>query len=156
MHNTSTNCSGTHRWPTLRRHLVAKHLNADAGKLHPLWATLAEPLVNAAAEKEFRKKGVKKVTWLGSKGDLLIWSGRLMHRGSVAVDSSLLRPGIIAHYSDVNVRPEFGDDIRKWKDGGYYWHNGQSVDQTEKWYIHQDSDEGGKSTEPEPEASPMP
>jgi hypothetical protein len=56
-------------------------------------------MVNAAAEAEFEKRKVKRVLYTPKgKGDLLIWHGKLFHRGTVARDPSLLRPGIIAHY----------------------------------------------------------
>ena len=38
-------------------------------------------------------------------GDLLIWHGRLMHRGS-APTGNRWRPALIAHYSGVNHRPD--------------------------------------------------
>ena len=95
---------------------------------------------------EFKRRKAKRVVYTPKgKGDILIWHGRLFHRGTVARNQSLLRPGIIAHYSATDARPEFGTDIRQWRmsaeagggHGGYFWNNNADTadDDTDKWYF---------------------
>lgn len=51
---------------------------------------------------EIIKNGKKTFSFLGKKGDILIWSGNLIHRGSVPKDSSLLRKSLIGHYNMIS------------------------------------------------------
>jgi len=37
---------------------------------------------------------------------VLIWHGRLLHRGSRPTNPSLLRRALISHYSGINHRPD--------------------------------------------------
>ena len=55
------------------------------------------------------------------KGDILIWHGKLMHRGSIPKDPTILRPALISHYSNIRDRRDFGNEMLRHGDGGYYW-----------------------------------
>ena len=60
----------------------------------------------AAIEAEIRDRGVAPRRFLGRKGDVLIWHGRLMHRGTQPVRTDLERRALIAHYSGISHRPD--------------------------------------------------
>jgi len=121
---------GSHKWPCVRRHLVQKHLSeefamltdsADGGKGH--WAEFAETFVNEAYVRELEEKNCVVSQFLGRPGDVLIWHGKLVHRGSAPNDPSLERPSMISHFSGTTVRSDIGTDIRRnGDDGAYYWH----------------------------------
>ncbi|MEA2898706.1 MAG: hypothetical protein QOJ84_4321 [Bradyrhizobium sp.] len=119
---------GTHKWPCMKSHKVKQYLkpeyrnvtsSRENSKLH--WAALAELITNAAYEDKLRHSGLKTEKFLGKKGDVLIWHGRLLHRGSVPKDNNIPRPSIITHYSDIATRRDIGSRIRQHNDGGWYW-----------------------------------
>jgi ectoine hydroxylase-related dioxygenase (phytanoyl-CoA dioxygenase family) len=59
-----------------------------------------------AIEQEIRVRHMRPVQFLASKGDVLIWHGRLIHRGTAPTQPGLLRKSLIAHYSGVSHRPD--------------------------------------------------
>ena len=65
-----------------------------------------EKFVVPAIEAEIAARGVAPQKFLASRGDVLVWHGRLMHRGSLATSQNFWRPALIAHYSGTKHRPD--------------------------------------------------
>ncbi len=113
---------GSHRWPLLRGENVRRFLTDEErerkeyGVNH--WPKYSERFVVPAIEAEIARRGVPPRTFLGEKGDVLIWHGRLMHRGTLATQAGLERRSLITHYSGLNHRP---DMVERAQDGN--WQN---------------------------------
>ncbi|MBD2160625.1 phytanoyl-CoA dioxygenase family protein [Limnothrix sp. FACHB-1083] len=96
---------GSHRWEVCRRERILAALPPDL-RDDPAWPSHSEKILTPLYEEEIPRKGIKPVTWCGKKGDVLIWHGWLLHRGSYPKDSEILRPTIITHYSSIQHRPD--------------------------------------------------
>lgn len=96
---------GSHRWPVMRRERVLALLS-PAERSSPQWPRFAERFVTAAYEDEISRTGLPVRSFLGNKGDVLIWHGRLVHRGSKAKVPGMVRRGLVAHYTEVTHRPD--------------------------------------------------
>lgn len=87
---------------------------------------------------EIEKRNGETFTFLAKRGDVLIWHGRLVHRGTIPENKDKTRMSIIGHYcnnyahKDVNeAQPNAdkiyydmeGDTVRyaRWASGGYYF-----------------------------------
>ena len=103
---------GSHRWPLLRREKVLAYLTdeelqrKEALTGHNNWEKYAERFVTPAVDREIADSGLPVTPFLGKKGDVLIWHGMLMHRGSVARVPRMPRKSLITHYSGVNHRKD--------------------------------------------------
>jgi hypothetical protein len=103
---------GSHRWPLMRGENVRRFLTEeeltrteeDSGRNH--WERYAERFVNPAIDAEIQGQDKEIVPFLAQKGDVLIWHGRLMHRGAMPKVYGMERRSLIAHYSGVNHRPD--------------------------------------------------
>lgn len=101
---------GSHRWPLLRGDKVRGFLTdeertrTEAGVNH--WPKYSERYVAPAIDAEIARQGIPAQTFLGEKGDVLIWHGRLMHRGSLAAEPGRERRSLITHYSGIGHRPD--------------------------------------------------
>ena len=117
---------GSHRWNTLSRSKVNSFITEELRwpKNHPGWSTISEAFVDPACIEEIKKKQGEIKPFLAKKGDVLIWHGRLLHRGAPPINKDAIRPGLITHYSSVieitNKNPN-GNFMRYGKSGGYYW-----------------------------------
>jgi hypothetical protein len=119
---------GTHKWPCMRRDLVNSFLDPSVRfgvdqKGGPTWEVYAEQFVNPAYYLKFKQSNIEPARFLGKRGDVLIWHGRLLHRGSPPAVKGMVRPGLIAHYSSIRTRRDIGNIIRRHGNGGYYWDN---------------------------------
>lgn len=113
---------GSHKWPCLRNPLVKELVipeMRETGDHH--WAVAAEYAVNKSVEEYIERTGSKVATFEAKKGDILVWHGKLMHRGSIPKNPDILRPAMISHYSNVRDRRDFGNEITRHGEGGYYW-----------------------------------
>jgi hypothetical protein len=116
---------GSQRWPTLRREKVLSFLTEDEhsrrsprpGVDH--WPSLAERFVTPAVDRQICESGLPICSFLGRKGDVLIWNGRLMHRGSKPRVPGMPRRSLITHYTGVNHRPDIPERARD-AGGGVY------------------------------------
>ena len=102
---------GSHRWPMLSGDKVRQTLpeaererRSESGA--EVWPTLTQDMLASVIDREIARTGLPVRTFLGSKGDLLIWHGRLMHRGSTAAKPLMERRSLIAHYGIVGKRPD--------------------------------------------------
>jgi ectoine hydroxylase-related dioxygenase (phytanoyl-CoA dioxygenase family) len=57
-----------------------------------------------AIEAEIARRGAGVQRFVARRGDVLIWHGRLMHRGSKPNNAALLRKSLICHYSGLTHR----------------------------------------------------
>lgn len=64
------------------------------------------------------------VTHLPNRGDVLVWHGRLLHRGSRAVVPGAYRPALIAHYSGIRHREDMPLALRHEAGGWFFPING--------------------------------
>ncbi|MEA1674505.1 phytanoyl-CoA dioxygenase family protein [Nitrospirillum sp. BR 11163] len=115
---------GSHRWPLLQGEKVRQFLSAaerdrvtgTTGSAS--WPHLTERFVTPAIEAEIAAQGVETRRFLGEKGDVLIWHGRLMHRGSAPNRPGVERRSLIGHYTGINHRPDMPN--RRFDHGGHY------------------------------------
>ncbi|MEA1674504.1 phytanoyl-CoA dioxygenase family protein [Nitrospirillum sp. BR 11163] len=116
---------GSHRWPLLRGARVRQFMTDEERRLaavtdsgYDAWPSVTQSYVAPIVEAEIARRGVEKRAFLAEKGDVLVWHGRLMHRGSPARQPGLERRSLIAHYTGVNHRPDMPD--RRFEGGGQY------------------------------------
>jgi hypothetical protein len=111
---------GSHRWPLMRGAKVRRYLSK--AELSPEtfadWPRLAERFVTTAVDAEIARRGGEVRSFIARKGDVLIWHGRLMHRGSPPNEPGRERRSLIAHYSGVTHRQDMPN--RKTEHGGAY------------------------------------
>lgn len=118
---------GSHRWRVLSGEKVRAQLPPEqakqAGGTHDVghWASYSEAMVTTAAERYIAERGGVVKQFLGEKGDVLIWHGCLLHRGSPPRTPGMPRRSLIAHYSGQTNREDFRrDHTTVYKTGGLY------------------------------------
>lgn len=118
---------GSHRWRVLSGEKVRAQLPEDQarqlGGTHDAghWASYSQEMVSGAAERYIAERGGEVKQFLGQRGDVLIWHGCLLHRGSPPRVPGMLRKSLIAHYSGEKNREDFRRDLtRTYKTGGLY------------------------------------
>ena len=117
--------AGSHRWGLLRGEKVRGYLTEEERtRREPAtginqWPTYAERFTTPAIEAEIRSTGSEVKRFLGRKGDVLIWHGRLVHRGSAPRNAGLQRRSLITHYSGVNHRSDM--EARERDENGQYY-----------------------------------
>lgn len=94
---------GSHRWPQVTRAHIRR---AMEGYDAPDWPRRSEDLLTPLFEREIALRGAEVVTHLPLRGDVLIWHGRLLHRGSRAGVPGMERRAFIAHFSGVHSRED--------------------------------------------------
>jgi ectoine hydroxylase-related dioxygenase (phytanoyl-CoA dioxygenase family) len=93
---------GSHRWPQVTRDLITQYVD-----LHdPMWPKKSETILSPLFEQEIADRDAEVVTYLPKRGDVLVWHGRLLHRGSRPKANGVYRPALIAHYSGVFHRSD--------------------------------------------------
>jgi hypothetical protein len=121
---------GSHRWPTLTQEKVKAHLPpeqaAEDGQPGQSghWARYSEKMIHDATLEYISRKGGEVKRFLGEKGDVLIWHGCLLHRGSKPTQPGAVRKSLIAHYSGATNRKDFPPQFTRTyeKTGGRYQH----------------------------------
>lgn len=112
---------GSHRWPVIEREKVWAGMRArgqDPGK--PTWPSDSERWVGDACVEEILRNGAEAKSFLGKRGDVLLWHASLIHRGSRPANPVLERRALIAHYSGVDARPDM-PNIRQLDNGSSYF-----------------------------------
>ncbi|GED23436.1 phytanoyl-CoA dioxygenase family protein [Halomonas halmophila] len=103
----------SNQWQALSNKKINKYLKEDYHwpKAHresvnnaPRWGRLAESFVDDAVFSKIERDNCEVKQFLASKGDVLIWYGRLMHRGMPPEDPSSTRPGLIGHYAPLGEK----------------------------------------------------
>ena len=99
---------GSHRWPVLRRDKVRELLTPEQAASTD-WPKYTESFLTELAEQKMRETGAQPETFLAKRGDVLIWHGRLLHRGSPPEQPGMERRALIAHYSALSKRDDMPD-----------------------------------------------
>lgn len=118
---------GSHRWKLMRREKVRSFLTeAELTRVNPTtglnyWEKHAERFITPAVERQILDAGIPVTPFLARRGDVLIWHGSLMHRGSSPRVPGMPRRSLITHYSGINHRPDM--PVRLTTDSGhsYAW-----------------------------------
>jgi hypothetical protein len=102
---------GSHHWPLLRQARVKRFMSpADLARRNAhgteTWPRDSESFVVPAVEAEIAARAPEIRRFTAEAGDVLIWHGRLMHRGTKATGLNAWRPALIAHYTGINHRPD--------------------------------------------------
>ncbi len=123
---------GSHKWPPLRREKLFEQI-PEAQAQRPDWPSTTENIVAVACEEEIVRRGQAVETFLGKKGDVLFWHGRLIHQGSYPTVPGTPRRALIAHYSSLNHRPDMGVRTTYAKTGKpyFYFSNWESSEHDE-------------------------
>jgi hypothetical protein len=100
---------GSHRWPLLRQARVKRFMSPQELAKRTVvgtetWPRDSESFVVPAIEAEIAARAPEIRRFTADAGDVLIWHGRLMHRGTKATGANAWRPALIAHYSGINHR----------------------------------------------------
>lgn len=109
---------GSHRWRQVTRSKVMAHLNPE--ERDHRWPKFSERLLTPMFEQMMIDNGTPHIDYLPSRGDVLIWNGRLLHRGSTANTPGMERRALIAHYTGIEHRPEM-PKAKKARNAGYYF-----------------------------------
>ena len=104
---------GSHKWPLTRRDKVLAHCPTKTPADDPAWPTITQGWVSDIIGREIESQNAKIDRFLAKEGDVLIWHGRVAHRGSLPNVPGTPRHSLIAHYSAIEKRP----DMTIWKDG---------------------------------------
>lgn len=109
---------GSHRWPQVTRDKILAALGPE--ERDHRWPKFSERILTPLFEEEIKKRGNNIITHLPSRGDVLIWHGRLMHRGSRPNVPGMPRKSLIAHYSGIHHRPDMPKALRQSGNGWYF------------------------------------
>lgn len=108
---------GSHMWRTVTREKVLARLPQE--KQDHNWPRHSEELLTDVFEHQIKKRNAEVVSYLPKRGDVLFWHGRLLHRGSLPNNESLLRKTLIAHYSGIKHRKDM-PPAQRYKDGWFF------------------------------------
>ncbi len=118
---------GSHQWQALSNVKLNNYVEPDYHWPHghrksingaPRWGRLCEKFVDPIVFSKIEEEKAEIKPFIASKGDVLIWYGRLMHRGSKAKQDNTERPGLIGHYAPVGERER--GLFAKRKDNAYF------------------------------------
>jgi hypothetical protein len=71
------------------------------------WTRTTQERVAEFYDSEIKKRNEKVIPFLGKKGDVLIWHGWLIHRGSKPINPEIFRPALILHYTEKSAGVEY-------------------------------------------------
>lgn len=94
---------GSHRWPLLRGEKIRAQMPWRQA-MRPNWPALADSFVVPAIDAEINRRNGEVRQFIAKRGDVLIWHGRLLHRGSLPKQPGMVRKSLITHYSGVKHR----------------------------------------------------
>lgn len=106
---------GSHRWPMITQARMLKALNESG--TDPDWPWRSEAILGPLFDAEIAARGAEVRQFIASKGDVLLWSPRLCHRGSTPKNPDLDRRTLIAHYSSLSWRRDMAGTERRWTHG---------------------------------------
>ena len=116
---------GSHRWRQVTRELIMNALSPE--ERDHRWPKFSERILTPLFEEEIMKSEDDVVSHLPTRGDVLIWHGRLMHRGSPPNVPGMERRALIAHYSGIHHRHDM-PKAQQHGDGGWYFPINTNVD----------------------------
>jgi hypothetical protein len=103
---------GTHKWRLTRRDKVLAHSPVKTSAADPAWPSKTQGWVSEIIQREIEARNMPVHKFVAKEGDVLIWHGRLVHRGSLAKVPGMPRHSMIAHYSAIEKRP----DMQVWRE----------------------------------------
>jgi hypothetical protein len=110
---------GSHRWwSPISQQKMREALGEDGHG--PAWPTHSERILTPLFEKELEQRGIQPEQFTAQRGDLLIWHGRLLHRGSIPRNEALERRAVIGHYSATHRRPDMPIPFQHGSMGWYF------------------------------------
>jgi ectoine hydroxylase-related dioxygenase (phytanoyl-CoA dioxygenase family) len=95
----------SNNWGRLTRSQIQKEYPLEF--IRGDWTITTQERVAEFYENEIEKRNEKVVSFLGKKGDVLIWHGWLIHRGSKPVNPNIFRPSLILHYTEKEAGIEY-------------------------------------------------
>ena len=107
---------GSHRWPQVTRSRIGRHVDLN----HYQWPRHSEEILSPLFERAIADSGAEVVSHLPAAGDVLMWHGRLLHRGSKPNVEGAYRPAFIAHFSGIHHRPAM-PAAKEHPGGGWYF-----------------------------------
>lgn len=111
--------AGSHRWwKPISQAKMRNALGYDGQG--PAWPTHSERILTPLFEAELERRAVTPSQFTAQRGDLLIWHGRLLHRGSIPRDEALERRAVIGHYSATHRRRDM-PIATQFKSMGWYF-----------------------------------
>jgi hypothetical protein len=110
---------GSHRWPVVRRDRIRLFLPEQDRHTNE-WPKKSEAILDPILIDEIAKRGAEVRAFNAEKGDVLIWHGRLIHRGSPPKVPGRVRHSFIAHYTGLNHWAN-GPNVGVHRDGGLYF-----------------------------------
>lgn len=106
---------GSHKWPQVTRGKILQALSPE--ERDHRWPTYSERILTPLFTQDIEDRQAEITTHLPERGDVLLWHGRLLHRGSKPNVPGMERRSLIAHYSGINHRQDMPPAIRY--GGGY-------------------------------------
>ncbi len=96
---------GSHKFPVITHEKMLSSLGHNA-ELDPNWPKRSEEILTPLFEQLITDADLEVEDFIAKKGDVLLWHGRLMHRGSTPRNPEMERHACIAHYSGIHHRPD--------------------------------------------------
>jgi hypothetical protein len=109
--------AGSHKWPQVTREKILAALLPE--ERDHRWPTHSERVLSPLFAADIEERGAEITTYLPSRGDVLLWHGRLLHRGSLPNTPGMVRKSLIAHYSGINHRVDMPSAV-EYGDGWYF------------------------------------
>jgi ectoine hydroxylase-related dioxygenase (phytanoyl-CoA dioxygenase family) len=81
----------------------------------------------AYLEQKMREAGIKPVTYLPKKGDVLLWHGGLAHEGTAITTPGLTRKSYVTHYTSLEAYPADHMKPNALETGAYFSQHGGYV-----------------------------
>lgn len=97
---------GSHRWPQVTQERILDALGMTTQNFTADWPSRSEKILTPLFTEEIENAGVPVSTYLPNRGDVLVWHGRLLHRGSKPRIPGTPRKALIAHFSGTKWRPD--------------------------------------------------
>lgn len=111
---------GSTAWPQVSQARIRDALRAHGYDGDgPGWPKATEAILTPLFEQEITEREVEPVTFLPERGDVILWNGRALHRGSRARRHGMERRAVIAHFSGIGHRPDMPPAVRH-GDGWYF------------------------------------
>lgn len=111
---------GSHLWwpgKTITKRLIGRAVDLGDDR----WPAHSEEVLTPLVQAEAARRGAEIMTYLPKRGDCLIWSSRLMHRGSIPEIDNMHRPALIWHGSGLTHRSDFPYPARRFREAGHYF-----------------------------------
>lgn len=106
---------GSHLWPTITQARMLAAMAEDGSD--PDWPWRSEAILGPLFDREIVNRRAHVERFVAKKGDVLLWSPRLCHRGSTPANPELERHALIAHYSSLSWRRDMAGTERRWARG---------------------------------------